>query len=146
MRQNPFNKTSLLLWNSLQESICQKTRCPLERSGCMSSYLSNKKPTSKSLAKEIELKKKNCLKENGSMNVLGLVNKPTTNNSKIRQKQQIDHQKLTVMVKDYRKKVGSKTGGIKLYDALIGLLIGLKASPIPNQYAKVAFLITIILI
>jgi F0F1-type ATP synthase assembly protein I len=30
--------------------------------------------------------------------------------------------------------------------ALIGLLIGLKASPIPNQYAKVAFLITIILI
>jgi len=30
--------------------------------------------------------------------------------------------------------------------ALIGLLIGLKASPIPNLYAKVAFLITIILI
>ena len=30
--------------------------------------------------------------------------------------------------------------------ALIGLLIGLKASPIPNQEAKVAFLITIILI
>ena len=29
---------------------------------------------------------------------------------------------------------------------LIGLLIGLKASPIPNQEAKVAFLITIILI
>lgn len=30
--------------------------------------------------------------------------------------------------------------------ALIGLLIGLKASPIPNQSAKIAFLITIILI
>ena len=30
--------------------------------------------------------------------------------------------------------------------ALIGLLIGLKASPIPNQAAKIAFLITIILI
>ncbi|MDC1506080.1 IS3 family transposase, partial [Winogradskyella sp.] len=37
---------------------------------------------------------------------------------KTRQRQQIDHQKLIVMVKDYRKKVGSKTGGIKLYDAL----------------------------
>jgi F0F1-type ATP synthase assembly protein I len=30
--------------------------------------------------------------------------------------------------------------------ALIGLLIGLKASPIPNQASKIAFLITIILI
>lgn len=30
--------------------------------------------------------------------------------------------------------------------ALIGLLIGLKATPIPNQEAKVAFLITVILI
>jgi transposase len=36
----------------------------------------------KTLAKEIELKKKNRLKENGSINVLGLVNKPTTNDSK----------------------------------------------------------------
>jgi len=48
----------------------------------MSSYLSNKKPTSKSLAKEIELKKKNRLKENGSINALGLVNKPSTNDAK----------------------------------------------------------------
>ena len=32
----------------------------------------------KSLAKEIELKKKNRLKENGSINALGLVNKPST--------------------------------------------------------------------
>ena len=31
----------------------------------------------KSLAKEIELKKKNRLKENGSMDALGLVNKPS---------------------------------------------------------------------
>jgi hypothetical protein len=30
--------------------------------------------------------------------------------------------------------------------ALIGLLIGLKATPIPNQEAKIAFLLTIILI
>ncbi|MGV8813117.1 MAG: IS3 family transposase [Gelidibacter sp.] len=37
---------------------------------------------------------------------------------KTQQKELIDHQKLIVMVKDYRKKVGSKTGGIKLYDAL----------------------------
>ena len=36
----------------------------------------------KSLAKEIELKKKNRLKENGSINALGLVNKPSTNDSK----------------------------------------------------------------
>jgi len=32
--------------------------------------------------------------------------------------QQIDHQKLIKMVKDYRKKVGSKTGGIKLHTEL----------------------------
>ncbi|WP_223266523.1 IS3 family transposase [Gelidibacter gilvus] len=37
---------------------------------------------------------------------------------KTQQKELIDHQKLIAMVKDYRKKVGSKTGGIKLYDAL----------------------------
>ena len=36
----------------------------------------------KSLAKEIELKKKNRLKENGSINALGLVNKPSTNDAK----------------------------------------------------------------
>ncbi|WP_229724688.1 IS3 family transposase [Winogradskyella forsetii] len=37
---------------------------------------------------------------------------------KTQQKQQIDHQKLIKMVKDYRKKVGSKTGGIKLHKEL----------------------------
>ncbi|AOW19318.1 IS3 family transposase [Urechidicola croceus] len=37
---------------------------------------------------------------------------------KAQQKQQIDHQKLIKMVKDYRKKVGSKTGGIKLHTEL----------------------------
>ena len=36
----------------------------------------------KSLAKEIALKKKNRLKENGSINALGLVNKPSTKDSK----------------------------------------------------------------
>ena len=36
----------------------------------------------KSLAKEIELKKKNRLRENGSINALGLVNKPYTKDSK----------------------------------------------------------------
>ncbi len=36
----------------------------------------------KSLAKEIELKKKNRLKENGSINALGSVNKPSTKESK----------------------------------------------------------------
>ena len=35
-----------------------------------------KKSLPKKLAKEIELKKKNILKQNGSINVLGLVNKP----------------------------------------------------------------------
>jgi transposase len=38
----------------------------------------SKKSLPKTLVKEIELKKKNRLKENGSINVLGLVNKPST--------------------------------------------------------------------
>ena len=42
----------------------------------------SKKSLPKTLAKEIELKKKNRLKENGSINALGLVNKPSTNDSK----------------------------------------------------------------
>jgi len=42
----------------------------------------SKKSLPKSLAKEIELKKKNRIKENGSMDVLGLVNKPSTKDSK----------------------------------------------------------------
>nr|WP_083692346.1 IS3 family transposase [Seonamhaeicola sp. S2-3] len=37
---------------------------------------------------------------------------------KTQQKQEVDHQKLIKMVKDYRKKVGSKTGGIKLHKEL----------------------------
>jgi len=42
----------------------------------------SKKSLPKTLAKEIELKKKNRLKENGSISVLGLVNKPFTKDSK----------------------------------------------------------------
>ena len=42
----------------------------------------SKKSLPKTLAKEIELKKKNILKENGSISVLGLVNKPTTKDLK----------------------------------------------------------------
>ena len=38
----------------------------------------SKKSLPETLAKEIELKKKNILKENGSISVLGLVNKPST--------------------------------------------------------------------
>jgi len=41
-----------------------------------------KKSLPKTLAKEIALKKKNRLKENGYMDVLGLVNKPSTKESK----------------------------------------------------------------
>jgi len=41
-----------------------------------------KKSLPKTLAKEIELKKKNRLKENGSINVLGLANKPSTKDAK----------------------------------------------------------------
>jgi transposase len=41
-----------------------------------------KKSLPKTLAKEIELKKKNILKQSGSINVLGLVNKPTTKDLK----------------------------------------------------------------
>ena len=43
----------------------------------------SKKSLPKTLAKEIELKNKNRLKESGSINVLGLVNKPSTNDSKL---------------------------------------------------------------
>jgi len=42
-----------------------------------------KKSLPKTFAKEIELKKKNRLKESGSMDVLGLVNKPFTKDSKV---------------------------------------------------------------
>ncbi|SDY09399.1 helix-turn-helix, Psq domain, partial [Lutibacter oricola] len=42
----------------------------------------SKKSLPKTLAKEIALKKKNRIKENGSMDVLGLVNKPSTKDSK----------------------------------------------------------------
>lgn len=42
----------------------------------------SKKSLPKTLANEIELKKKNRLKENGSMDVLGLLNKLSTNDSK----------------------------------------------------------------
>lgn len=42
----------------------------------------SKKSLPKTLAKEIELKKKNRLKENGSMDVLGYLNKPSTKDSK----------------------------------------------------------------
>lgn len=41
----------------------------------------SKKSLPKTLAKEIELKKKNRLKENGSINVLGSLNKPSTKDS-----------------------------------------------------------------
>ncbi|WP_258848476.1 helix-turn-helix domain-containing protein [Polaribacter sp. WD7] len=42
----------------------------------------SKKSLPKTLAKEIERKKKDRIKENGSMVVLGLVNKPSTKDSK----------------------------------------------------------------
>jgi transposase-like protein len=43
----------------------------------------SKKSLPKTLAKEIELKKINRLKENGFMDVLGLVSKPSTKDSKL---------------------------------------------------------------
>lgn len=43
----------------------------------------SKKSLPKTLAKEIERKKKARLKENGSINALGLANKPSTNDSKL---------------------------------------------------------------
>ena len=46
----------------------------------------SKKSLPKTLAKEIALKKKNRLKENGSINVLGLVNKPFTKDVKCKKK------------------------------------------------------------
>jgi len=44
----------------------------------MSTYLFNIIKTNKTLAKEIEQKKKQRIKENGSMDVLGYLNKPST--------------------------------------------------------------------
>jgi hypothetical protein len=41
-----------------------------------------KKSLPKTLAKEIELKKKNILKQNGSINVLGSLNKLSTKDAK----------------------------------------------------------------
>jgi transposase len=46
----------------------------------------SKKSLPKTLAKEIELKKKNRLKQNGSMDVLGSLNKPFTNGSNNKKK------------------------------------------------------------
>lgn len=43
----------------------------------------SKKSLPKTLAKEIELKKKKRIKENGSMDVLGYLNKPSTKESKL---------------------------------------------------------------
>ena len=42
----------------------------------------SKKSLPKTLVKEIERKKKDRIKENGSMDVLGLVNKPSAKDSK----------------------------------------------------------------
>ncbi len=46
----------------------------------------SKKSLPKTLAKEIELKKKNRLKECGSMDVLGSLNKPSTKDSELNKK------------------------------------------------------------
>jgi transposase len=46
----------------------------------------SKKSLPKTLAKEIELKKKNRLKECGSMDVLGYLNKPSTKDSELNRK------------------------------------------------------------
>jgi uncharacterized coiled-coil protein SlyX len=44
----------------------------------------SKKSLPKTLAKEIALKKKNRLKENGSINVLGFLNKPSIKDVKLK--------------------------------------------------------------
>jgi transposase len=48
----------------------------------------SKKSLPKTLAKEIEQKKKDRIKENGSMDVLGSLNKPSTKDSKSRKNKQ----------------------------------------------------------
>lgn len=77
----------------------------------------SKKELPKTSAKEIEIKKKQRIKENGSMDIFKISKQAFYKRLKTQQKQ-LDHQKMITMVKDYRKKVGSKTGGIKLYNAL----------------------------
>ena len=48
----------------------------------------SKKSLPKTLAKEIERKKKDRIKENGSMDVLGSLNKPSTKDSKLNKNKQ----------------------------------------------------------
>lgn len=52
-----------------------------------------KKSLPKSLAKEIELKKKNRLEENGSISVLEFLNKPSSNGSKPNKKRKYTNRK-----------------------------------------------------
>ena len=52
------------------------------------------------------------------MNVYNLGNLTLLQTTQNSIKQQIDYQKIITIVKDYRKNVSSKTGGIKLYAEL----------------------------
>jgi putative transposase len=78
----------------------------------------SKKSLPKTLVKEIALKKKSRLKESVSISALGLVNKYSTKDLKHKKNKQLNDIKIIEMVKDYRKKVGQRTGGIKLYAEL----------------------------
>jgi len=78
-----------------------------------------KKSLPNTLVKEIELKKKNRLKENGfevERNESSIKTQlQKTQNSR---KTKIRPSKLIKLVREDSKKVGSKTGGIKLYSEL----------------------------
>jgi hypothetical protein len=78
----------------------------------------SKKSLPKILAKEIALKKKNISKENGAISILGFLNKSSTKILEIQENKQVNHEKLIVMVQNYRKQVGKRTGGIKLHTKL----------------------------
>ena len=70
----------------------------------------SKKSLPKTVADEIELKKKNRLKESGFTGVSGFINKPS-----IKYK---NEKKLILVVQQYRKIVGFKICGLKLYTEL----------------------------
>jgi putative transposase len=77
-----------------------------------------KKVIAQNSSKRDSVKKEKPFKRKWFYQCFGISKQAFYKRLKTQQKRQIDHQKLVTMVKDYRKIVGSKTGGIKLYSEL----------------------------
>ncbi|WP_157724163.1 IS3 family transposase [Winogradskyella sediminis] len=70
------------------------------------------------MSKRDRAKEKTAYKRKWLYQCFGISKQAFYKRLKTQQKKEIDHQKMTKMVKDYRKKVSSKTGGIKLHKEL----------------------------